>query len=699
MRNLLWIIPVLPFLGALLNGFLLRGRIGKKAVAGIACGVVALAAVLGLLIIADVFFTGPAPQSADHGAEHAETARHFEQEAYAWIPAGPLATTADGVKSFSVGMGFLIDPLSAVMLFVVTFVGFWIHVYSAGYMAHEDGFQRYFTYLNLFMGAMLMLVLGNNYLVMFVGWEGVGLCSYLLIGFYYKEEFPPYAGRKAFITNRVGDFGFVLGLFALVATFGSLKYTEIFPRIAENPALLTGPGHFGLTLAGFIAVCLFVGAMGKSAQIPLYVWLPDAMAGPTPVSALIHAATMVTAGVYMVVRSNVIYQLAPGVSTFVAIIGATTAIFAATIGLVQTDIKKVLAYSTVSQLGYMFLAAGLGAYTAAVFHLMTHAFFKALLFLGSGSVIHAMGGEQDMRKMGGLKKHLPTTYKTFVIGSLAIAGIPPLAGFFSKDEILHSAAAGGHWILYAVGLLTAALTAFYMFRAVNMTFHGEFRGTHDQEHHLHESPPSMTVPLWVLAVGAMVSGLVGIPVEKLNVFHHFLAPVIARITGQTVEEHEPSVLFNVILIAVAIAVAVLGIGLAMRLYGAAKGLATEEAWERRFPALHRVLVNKYYVDELYDKTVIGGAWSLARGLFRFDAGFIDGLLVNGARNATVTLAMISGFFDKYVVDGLVNLTGSVLDLSSRLFRRLQTGYVGNYALVLAVGMFALVAVYMLIYRG
>jgi NADH-quinone oxidoreductase subunit L len=688
MRNLLWVIPVLPFLGALLNGFLLRHRIGKKAVAAIACGTVGLAAVLGLLIIFD--YLGSPEHAAHQG---------FEQNLYEWMPAGPLATAADGVKSFTVPMGFLIDPLSAVMLFVVTFVGFWIHVYSVGYMSHDDGFQRFFTYLNLFMGMMLLLILGNNYVVMFVGWEGVGLCSYLLIGFYYKEEFPPYAGRKAFITNRVGDFGFVLGLFALVSTFGTLRYTELFPRIAANPSLLTGPGHLGLTLAGFIAACMFVGAMGKSAQIPLYVWLPDAMAGPTPVSALIHAATMVTAGVYMVVRSNVIYQLAPNVSTFVAVIGAATAIFAATIGLVQTDIKKVLAYSTVSQLGYMFLAAGLGAYTAAVFHLMTHAFFKALLFLGSGSVIHAMGGEQDMRKMGGLKKYMPKTYWTFVIGSGALAGLPPLAGFFSKDEILHSAAAGGHWVLYAVGLITAALTAFYTFRAVNMTFHGQFRGTHDQEHHLHESPPVMTVPLLVLAVGAVVAGFVGLPVERLNAFHHFLEPVIYQIAGHEAGEHATSTLFNLVLLVTAIVVAVGFTLLAVRLYGAAKGLSTDEAMERRFPAAHRVLSNKYYVDELYDKTVIGGTWALARTLFRFDAGFIDGVLVNGTRNATVTLAMLSGLFDKYVVDGLVNLVATALDGFSRLFRRLQTGYVSNYALVLAVGMFALVAVYMLIYRG
>jgi NADH-quinone oxidoreductase subunit L len=691
MRDLLWVIPVLPFLGALLNGFLLRHRIGKRGVAWIACGVVGFAAVLGLLVI---FEHLGSPEYADH--------KPFEQDLYVWVPAGPLATTLDGVKDFTVTLGFLLDPLSAVMLFVVTFVGFWIHVYSVGYMAHEEGFQRYFTYLNLFMGAMLLLVLGNNYLVMFVGWEGVGLCSYLLIGFYYKEEFPPYAGRKAFITNRVGDFGFVLGLFALVSTFGSLKYTEIFPRIAANSSILTGPGYLGLTLAGFIALTLFIGAMGKSAQIPLYVWLPDAMAGPTPVSALIHAATMVTAGVYMVVRSNVIYQLAPNISMFVAVIGALTAIFAATIGLAQNDIKKVLAYSTVSQLGYMFLAAGLGAYSAAIFHLMTHAFFKALLFLGSGSVIHATGGEQDMRKMGGLKKHLPATYKTFLIGSLAIAGIPPLAGFFSKDEILHAAAANNQWVLWAVGLLTAALTAFYMFRAVHMTFHGEFRGTPEQEHHLHESPPVMTVPLWVLAVGAVGAGFVGLPAvlgENANRFHHFLEPVVVEIEGHPAAVPHIAAALAWGLIGIAIVVAVTGILLAGRLYGRRRGLATEEAWERHLPAVRRILANKYYVDELYDATVVRGTWALAYALYLFDVKVIDGMLVHGARNLTLISSMISGFFDKYVVDGLVNLTGAVLDAFSRLFRRLQSGYVGSYALVLAVGMFALVAVYMLVNRG
>ncbi|MFL6196512.1 MAG: NADH-quinone oxidoreductase subunit L [Thermoanaerobaculia bacterium] len=676
MRDLLWLIPVLPFLGALLNGVLLRNRIGKRAVAWIACGTVALAFLLGMAAVLDVYANVPG------GA--------FSQDVYEWIPAGSL---------LSISMGFLLDPLSSVMLFVVTFVGFWIHVYSTGYMAHEDGFQRYFTYLNLFMGAMLLLVLGNNYAVMFVGWEGVGLCSYLLIGFYYREEFPPYAGRKAFITNRIGDVGFVVALMALASTFGSLKFADIFPRVAAEPALLTGPGHFGLSLAAFVALFLFIGAMGKSAQIPLYVWLPDAMAGPTPVSALIHAATMVTAGVYMVVRSNVIYQLAPGVSSVVAIIGAATALFAATIGLAQNDIKKVLAYSTVSQLGYMFLAAGLGAYTAAIFHLMTHAFFKALLFLGSGSVIHAMGGEQDMRRMGGLKKYLPKTYWTFVIGSMAIAGVPGLAGFFSKDEILHAAAAGGHWTLYTVGLITALLTAFYMFRAVNLTFHGEFRGTPEQEHHLHESPPSMTVPLWVLAIGAVFSGLVGLPKEDWHVFGRFLRPVVYAVAGRTRVEHEASLVFNATLITAAILIALVGTGIAFRLYGGRRGLAADQAWERRLPALRLLLFNKYYVDELYDRTVIGGTWALARGLFRFDAGVVDGLVNGTAAVTREGFARFSGFFDRMVVDGLVNLVGWVLSLVSRGLRRLQTGYVSNYALALAAGLFALIAVYMLLNRG
>jgi NADH-quinone oxidoreductase subunit L len=473
----------------------------------------------------------------------------------------------------------------------------------------------------------------------------VGLCSYLLIGFYYDQPIPPYAGKKAFIVNRVGDFAFLLGMFALVANFGTLQYSELFPKIAANPGLVTGPYAGGLTLAGFVALCFFVGAMGKSAQIPLYVWLPDAMAGPTPVSALIHAATMVTAGVYMVARTNVIYQLAPGVSQFVAVIGAATALFAATIGLTQTDIKKVLAYSTVSQLGYMFLAAGLGAYSAAIFHLGTHAFFKALLFLGSGSVIHAMGGEQDMRQMGGLRKALPQTFITFVIGALAIAGIFPFAGFFSKDEILHAAAEHGQWPLYAVGLLTAALTAFYMFRAVFLTFWGRFRGTHEQEHHLHESPASMTIPLWILAVGAVGSGWLGWP-GKHNWIHNFLEPVILQPAGAEAIEHPISPLLLGLL---ALAVAAAAIWYAWKVYGGDQGTEQGEQWAARFPGVHDLLVHKYYVDEVYD-------WTIVRPLAAVAAFFwkgIDGMVIDGALHTGAATAKVAGEVGRFSITGNV----------------------------------------------
>jgi len=692
MKDLLWLIPVLPFLGALINGVVLRKRLGKAAVHWIACGTVALAC------LASVAAVGGYLGSAEHAAGEA-----WQQELYVWVPAGSmLPELASGVVDFQVTMGFLLDPLSAVMILVVTVVGLLIHIYSIGYMAHEEGYQRFFAYMNLFMGAMLTLVLADNYLVMFVGWEGVGLCSYLLIGFYFREEFPPFAGRKAFIVNRIGDFAFIVGLFALVSRFGTLGFRELFERIGTQPELVTGDYALGLSFAGFVTLALFVGAMGKSAQIPLFVWLPDAMAGPTPVSALIHAATMVTAGVYMVARSNVLYQLAPEISLFVAGIGCVTALFAATIAIAQNDIKKVLAYSTVSQLGYMFLAAGLGAYSAAIFHLGTHAFFKALLFLGSGAVIHAVGGEQDMRAMGGLKARLPSTYKTFLIATLAIAGVPPLSGFFSKDEILHAAAAGGHWVLYAVGLATAALTAFYMFRAVFLTFHGEFRGTEEQRHHLHEAPPVMTVPLWCLAAGAVAAGWVGIPaalsfgVGDLNIFHRFLEPVLREIPGLGSGEHGLGHTVEFLLIAVAVAVALLGILVAHRVYGGGRGLAGDEAFARRLPAVQRVLANKYYVDELYDATVVRGFWATARGMFRFDAAFIDGFLVNGSRHVTVATSMLSGFFDKYVVDGLVNLLGWVLERFSRLLRMVQTGYVSQYAFVLAVGVLAMVCLVLIL---
>jgi NADH-quinone oxidoreductase subunit L len=639
MLGLLWLIPILPFAGAAVNG-LLGKWFPKPLVTAVALGAPFASLVIALGCLWE-FSQG--------------TALAYEQQLYMW-------TTGD----LSIPVAFLLDHLSAVMLFIVTFVGFLIHVYSVGYMGHEEGYRRYFAYLNLFMSAMLMLVLGNNYLVMFVGWEGVGLCSYLLIGFYYDQPFPPYAGKKAFIVNRIGDFAFLVGMFALFAHFGSLTYHEVFPKIAADPGAVTGaPYALGLPLASFIALCFFVGAMGKSAQIPLYVWLPDAMAGPTPVSALIHAATMVTAGVYMVVRSNAIYQLAPGVSLFVAVIGAATAIFAATIGIAQTDIKKVLAYSTVSQLGYMFLAAGLGAYSAALFHVMTHAFFKALLFLGSGSVIHAMSGDQDMDHMGGLRKQLPATFITYVIGALAIAGVPGLAGFFSKDEILHAAAGSGHWVLWAVGLITAGLTAFYMFRSVYLTFFGQFRGTHEQEHHLHESPPSMTIPLWILAVGAVVSGWVGLPkvLAETNRFQDWLAPVILHPAGLAAAEHEMSTGAEWLLMVVTTLVALGGIYVAWVNYGRDKGLAEGQHWAARLPLLHRLLLNKWYVDEIYDVLIVR------------------------------PLAAISRFFwkvvDTFVIDGAINAGAFLTELTGDVGRFSTTGNVRNYALYFFLGVILL----------
>ncbi|MEA2603448.1 MAG: NADH-quinone oxidoreductase subunit [Acidobacteriota bacterium] len=637
MLSLLWLIPILPLAGAALNG-LLGWRFPKALVTLVGVG----APLLSLLVALGCLW------EYAHGSSEA-----FNQVLYAWT-AGDL----------SIPVAFLLDRLSAVMLFIVTFVGFLIHVYSVGYMAHEEGYRRYFAYLNLFMSAMLLLVLGNNYLVMFVGWEGVGLCSYLLIGFYYDQPFPPYAGKKAFIVNRIGDFAFLVGMFALFAHFGTLNYHELFTSIAAQPGLATGPVVMGLPLASFVALCFFVGAMGKSAQIPLYVWLPDAMAGPTPVSALIHAATMVTAGVYMVVRSNVIYQLAPGVSQFVAVIGAATAIFAATIAITQTDIKKVLAYSTVSQLGYMFLAAGLGAYSAALFHVVTHAFFKALLFLGSGSVIHAMGGEQDMTKMGGLRKRLPWTFETYWIGAVAIAGIPPLAGFFSKDEILHAAAANGQWVLWAVGLITAGLTAFYMFRSVYLTFYGPFRGTHEQEHHLHESPWVMRIPLLILAAGAVLAGFVGVPKvlsfgRDLNWFHRWLEPVIAVPQGYEAGEPNVGVVLEVLLILIAVIVAAGGWFLARRIYAGDDGVERDRAFAARFPALHRLLLHKYYVDEIYDTLIVK------------------------------PLAALSRFFwkvvDTYVIDGAINFGAFLTELTGDVGRFTTTGNVRGYALYFFVG--------------
>ncbi|HWF12132.1 MAG TPA: NADH-quinone oxidoreductase subunit L, partial [Candidatus Acidoferrales bacterium] len=505
----IWLIPLFPLAGAALMLFI--GRRLPNAAVNVIC--------VGSVFLAMCYAFGAIWQLVSRPVSE----RVVSYALFDWVPAGIMHTNSGRVMDFHVPWGVLMDPLTAVMLFVVTGVGFLIHVYSTGYMAHEGGYYRFFGYLNLFMFSMLTLILANNLLLLFVGWEGVGLCSYLLIGFYFLRKSASDAGKKAFIVNRIGDAGFILGLFLMLGTLGTIQFTEIGPAIAA--------GHFAMGDASLtaIALLLFVGATGKSAQLPLYVWLPDAMEGPTPVSALIHAATMVTAGVYMIARTNAVFSMAPKALFVVAVVGCATSIFAASMGLLQNDIKRVLAYSTVSQLGYMFLACGVGAFTAGVFHLMTHAFFKACLFLGSGSVIHAMSGEQDMRKMGGLWGKIPTTAKTFVVASIAISGIPPLAGFFSKDAILGHAFEYNK-LLWLVGIITAGMTAFYMFRLVNMTFFGKSHVDHEVEHHIHESPRSMTVPLLILATLSFVGGWVGWP-ESLggsDRFAKFLEPVMAK---------------------------------------------------------------------------------------------------------------------------------------------------------------------------
>jgi NADH-quinone oxidoreductase subunit L len=630
----------------------------RKLVAFLAPAVVGAAFVVALLCVLSL-----ASRPAD--------GRTFVQVLFPWIQAGSLVVPA----------ALQLDPLSSVMALVVTGVGFLIHVYSVGYMSHERAFARYFVYLNLFMFAMLTLVLANNYLLMFVGWEGVGLCSYLLIGFWYEKQSASDAGKKAFIANRIGDFGVLLAMFLVFWTFGSLSYTEVFARVPllrESGVLTTG-------LATAITLLLFLGATGKSAQIPLYVWLPDAMEGPTPVSALIHAATMVTAGVYMVARSSALFLLAPDTMMVVAVIGAVTAIFSATIGICQTDIKRVLAYSTVSQLGYMFLACGVGAFTAAIFHLMTHAFFKALLFLGSGSVIHALSGEQDMQKMGGLKKYVPVTFATMFVATLAIAGIPGLSGFFSKDEILWQAFSSSHGspVLWVIAAVAAGITAFYMFRLVFLTFFGKSRMDPEVERHAHESPWTMTVPLTILAVLSVAGGWIGIPavLGGSNLFEHWLAPVFHPVAaagahgaaagaahGAEAGAHHSTTL-EIGLMALSVAIALCGIGLAYFLYR----VRTEKPEEiaRKWPTLYGVVYNKYYIDEFYEWALIRRVVTISIGLWEmFDTLFIDGI-VNGAA-------------------GLVRAAGDRV-------RRLQGGVVGGYAFSLLAG--AVLLVGYILYRS
>jgi len=674
----IWLIPLFPLVGAAL--MLLIGKRLPNAAVNVIC--------VGTPFLAMCYAFGAIWQLVARPA----TERLVNYNLFDWVPAGIMHTSSGRVMDFHVPWGVLMDPLTAVMLLVVTGVGFLIHVYSTGYMAHEGGYYRFFGYLNLFMFSMLTLVLANNLLLLFVGWEGVGLCSYLLIGFYFLRKSASDAGKKAFIVNRIGDAGFILGLFLMLGTLGTIQFTELGPAIAA--------GHFAMgdaTLTA-IALLLFVGATGKSAQLPLYVWLPDAMEGPTPVSALIHAATMVTAGVYMIARTNAVFSMAPKALAVVAVVGCVTSIFAATMGLVQNDIKRVLAYSTVSQLGYMFLACGVGAFTAGVFHLMTHAFFKALLFLGSGSVIHALSGEQDMRKMGALWGKIPTTAKTFVVASIAIAGIPPLAGFFSKDAILGHAFEYSP-ILWLLGFITAGMTAFYMFRLVNMTFFGQSRVDHEVEHHIHESPSSMTVPLMILAVLSVVGGWVGWP-ESLggsDRFSKFLEPVMAKHAEGAAEaasaaQASSGAAAEYLLMLASVAIAAGGIWLAYRWYIQRPEVPGKIA--AASPFLYRLIYNKYYVDQLYDAMFVNRVKDLALTLGSFDVNFINGLGVDGSGWVTRITSSISGIWDSWIVDGLVNLSARIVWLFSWPARMLQTGRVARYALFMLAGVLIFLGYYL-----
>jgi NADH-quinone oxidoreductase subunit L len=635
-------------MGFLINGLLRRKQ--KEAVAGI---IASLAMFASFLVSLMVFFR---LLNLPHDG------RVLIQTLYTWF----------GVGDFLVNVSFQIDPLSAIMILVVSGVGFLIHVYSIGYMKGDPGVVRYFTQLNLFAFFMLMLVMADNYLLMFLGWEGVGLCSYLLIGFWYEDLNNARAGMKAFVVNRIGDFGFLLGMLLIFTTFGSLQYSVVFERAAEFPV--------GSSVITALTLLLFVGATGKSAQIPLYTWLPDAMAGPTPVSALIHAATMVTAGVYMVARSNLLYTLAPVSLAVVAGIGAATAIFAASIGLVQKDIKKVLAYSTVSQLGYMFLACGVGAFGAGIFHLMTHAFFKALLFLGAGSVIHAMhhylhhvgshANAQDMDNMGGLKAWLPRTFGTMLIATLAIAGIPGLSGFFSKDEIFWKAFSSGHYVVWVIGLIAAGMTAFYMFRLVYLTFYGEFRSA-KKDQHPHESPAVMTVPLIILAVLSIIGGWVGIPhaLGGGNQFEAWLEPVFASSLHVSEMVHgEGGVGLELSLMALATLIALAGIGLAYWFYRKRTDLPDKVAAGAR--ALYNLLFHKYYVDEIYNAIVVKPLREVSR-------------------------VFLWRVFDAGIVDGAVNGMAKVMAQVGQNARRAQTGQVSNYALVFGVAVIVILLAFVL----
>ncbi len=615
--KLIWLIPFLPLIGFLING------VGRKLLSKTFSGIIGSAVVLGSFIISLLVFL------------QIKSGNVFNIHYFNFI----------SIDSLKISFDYKIDQLTSLFLLIITGVGFLIHVYSTSYMHEEDDkdFAKYFSYLNLFVFSMLLLVMGGNYLIMFIGWEGVGLCSYLLIGYWYKNNNYTDAAKKAFIMNRIGDLGFLLALFWLIAKVDTVDYDQVFS--AASLAKLTPVDISGITLL------LFVGATGKSAQIPLYTWLPDAMAGPTPVSALIHAATMVTAGIYMIARSNALFSLAHNTQLVITIVGLATALLAASIAIKQHDIKKVLAYSTVSQLGFMFIALGTGNYVAAVFHVITHAFFKALMFLGSGSVIHAMGGEQDIRKMGGLHKHMKITSITFLIGCIAIAGIPGFSGFFSKDEILAGAYSHGV-VFYAVALFAALLTAFYMFRLYIVTFTGKFRGTHEPEHHLHESPSAMTIPLIILAVLSIVGGYIGVP-EALGGHHQlsaFLSPVVKSSVHHLTHDTE------YMLMGLSTALVLIAIFFAWTRFkkyqpeGESKGFA-------------KLLENKWYVDELYDFVIVKPIKSIA--------GFSNRII------------------EAKGIDGLVNGVGKAVNYSGRQLRWLQSGQVGAYVLLMVIGILLL----------
>ena len=622
-ENLIWWVPLLPLLGFLING-LGRNALSEKIVGFIGSGVVLASFVISLVIFFKL--TG-------------ETEQQHTILLFDWITAGSL----------SVPFSFLVDPLSSIMLLIITGIGFLIHLYSIGYMHNDEGFGKFFSYLNLFVFFMLLLVLGSNYVVMFIGWEGVGLCSYLLIGFWYTNDKFASAAKKAFVMNRIGDLGFLLGVFLMFNFFGSVEFAKIFPQAATML-----PGNDTIVL---ITIFLFIGACGKSAQLPLFTWLPDAMAGPTPVSALIHAATMVTAGIYMIARSSILFDLAPLTQNIIAIVGAATALIAAIIALTQTDIKKVLAYSTVSQLGYMVLGLGVGAYTGSFFHLLTHAFFKALLFLGAGSVIHAMHHEQDMRAMGGLRKKLPITFLTMMIATIAIAGLPPFSGFFSKDEILAHTFEHNR-ILWVIGVFTALLTSFYMFRLMFLTFFGKHRGSHHQEEHIKESPSVMTIPLIVLAVLAALGGIINIP----HVFggNEWLAHWL---TGANVAQHELSLSSGTeyLLMGISILAALIALFLAYSRYVKTNRVPVADAAHR--PLLAKISYNKFYLDEIYEVAF------------------------------TKPLNAFSKFFyrvmDTKVIDGIVNGLGWTTSETSKGLRLLQTGNVGFYIIMMVFGIVAL----------